>query len=134
MNNPCRTCEIFASGNGYDDAHCLECGRRTAYVAALGPMAASVPLELSDIGRRSIGEVDAPAGVSAAVNTGAVTTFVHAGEPAGENTEETGMEEPTTKVCQAKDCEHGGRPQPLANFGMKDRSWLGVLFSGRYEK
>jgi hypothetical protein len=60
MRNPCRTCEIFSRGAGYDDNHCMACAKRRAYVAAMGPMVSGLPIEMTDLG----GGLDSGAGRS----------------------------------------------------------------------
>ena len=120
MKNPCRTCEIFAAGNGYDNDHCLECGKRTAYVASMGPMVASMPDEYMDITRRPD-----PRGCEAdrdriAAPAGKHRSFIDTDEINSEETEVLEMETKTadpTRVCPRKGCKAEGHPQPVGEFG-----------------
>lgn len=49
MKNPCRECPNMGR---YDSQRCRNCEDRQAYVAAIGGMAASMPMELTDAGGR----------------------------------------------------------------------------------
>jgi len=106
MKNPCRTCEIFTAGNGYADAHCLHCNKRVAYVAALGPMVDSMPIELMDIAKPVDAGGDRGGEESEVIDMDA-TAPAQTVEPAPKN----------TKICPRNGCAADGRPQPVANFG-----------------
>jgi len=115
MKNPCRTCDIFARGEGYNDNHCLKCNKRMAYVGAMGPMVASLPDELMDITNPVEARPDSGGGGGDGVPGGFKShLFI---DQEYQETEDLDMDIITEKICPRKECKHAGRPQHVEKFG-----------------
>lgn len=124
MRSPCATCPNMGD---YDSDECRNCSKRLAYVAGIGDMRTSMPVEATDLcGRGSpdkVGRIEAAKErirvriaeeIEVNKRRRVPRSSLSARDP--EPKEESMGEKPEFKICSRKDCEHGGKSQPLDSF------------------